>query len=102
MVAQTQKLFIMITLRLFAYLISPIDEKGVGIKQFRAMDICENTAQLLAKQFKGNIDCSSCGCVQYSDTILLDSLSKEDEEFITNTYPFVKVRRPLLGNQFNN
>ena len=91
----------MITLRLFAYMIAPINGE-VGVQQFRAIDICENIAQLLAKQFKGKTDCSSCGCVQYSDTVILDTLSKEDEEFITNTYSFVKVRRPVFGNQYYN
>ena len=91
----------MVTLRLFAYMILPITN-GVTSNHFKAIDICENTAQLLAKQFNGKTDCSSCGTLQYSDTVILDKLSKEDEQFIINTYPFVKVRRPLFGNKCYN
>jgi len=91
----------MVTLKLFAYMIAPINNV-VEINHFKAIDICENTAQLLAKQFGGKTDCSSCGIVQYSDTVILDKLSEKDEEFITTAYPFVKVRRPLFGNKFYN
>lgn len=89
----------MVTLRLFAHMILPITNE-VENNHFRAIEICENTAQLLAKQFNGKIDCSSSGCVQYSDTVILNTLSEKDEQFIISTYPFVKVRRPLFGNKF--
>ena len=83
----------MITIRLFAYMILPITN-GIEDNHFKAIEICENTAKLLAKQFNGKTDCSHCGCFQYADTVILDKLSEKDEEFITSTYPFVRVRRP--------
>ena len=84
----------MITLRLFAFMILPITD-AVENNHFKAIEICDVTAELLAKQFNGKVDCSSCGVVQYNDTVILDELSEKDEAFITSTYPFVKVRRPL-------
>jgi len=50
--------------------------------------------------FQGKTDCSSCGVMQYDDTIILPKLSQEDEDFIKSTYPFVSVRRPLFGNKY--
>jgi hypothetical protein len=87
----------MIQIRLWAYKIAPILGE-VTSSQFKAIAICENTAQLLAKMYKGKTDCSSCGCVQYSDTVIVESLSQEDETLILNTYPFVTIRKPITFN----
>lgn len=87
----------MIQLRLWAYKIATI-EGEINNNHFKAIEICENTAQLLAKQFNGRADCSTCGCVQYSDTVILDKLSEQDEELIKKCYSFVTVRRPFIFN----
>jgi len=90
----------MIQIRLWAHKIEPIIEK-VENKHFNAIAICENTAQLIAKMFNGKCDCSSCGCVQYSDTVNFNTLSEDDEKFILSAYPFTTVRKPtnyILNN----
>ncbi len=89
----------MVTIRLWAFKVAPINDGAVGTDQFRAIDICQNTAVLLANMFKGKSDSSFCGVVQYSDSVILDRLSEKDEQFILNTYPFVTVRRPLFGDK---
>lgn len=86
----------MTTLRIFAYMISPIGENGVTASQFQAIDIAHNTAELLAKLYNGKTDCSSCGCVQYSDTLTFDNLSEESLKVILTAYPFIRHRKYQL------
>lgn len=85
----------MITIRLYAHKILPVKNE-VTQNHFRAIGICDTTATLLADMFKGKADCSSCGVVQYSDTVYIEELSEIDEEFITKAFPFVCIYRPLV------
>lgn len=92
----------MITIRLWAHKIAPIVD-DVKAEHFRAIEICENTANLLANMFGGKTDCSSCGVVQYSDTVILPSLTEDQKSFITSTYPFVSIievtKKPIVMRQ---
>jgi hypothetical protein len=84
----------MITLRLWAHKIAPMTD-SVKPEHFMAIEICNNTATLLAKLFNGKADCSSCGVVQHLDTVTFPALSKEQGKFITANFPFVSIYRPF-------
>lgn len=79
-------------IRLFAHKIAAANNIN---NAFKAIEICENTANLLANMFGGKTDCSSCGVVQYSDIVIVPSLTEEQKQFITTTYPFVSIRESL-------
>jgi len=75
------------TFRLLAYKLD--DSKGTDMKKaFHAIDIVENIAQYLAKLYNGKTDCSSCGCVQYSDTLIID-VSEPHARLIEKEYLFI-------------
>lgn len=81
------------SLKLYAHEIAPIiaGEK-IGRKHFMAISACESTAQYLAKLLNGEADCSSCGTVQYSDTVILkNKLSEATINWIKARFPFVST-----------
>jgi hypothetical protein len=92
--AQTVKLIIMTTLRVFAYMIAPITDKGVTNQHFQAIQIANDTAQQVAKMYGGRTDCSSCGNVQYSDTVI------RRKQEITNCISFYQKTQVRILNPF--
>jgi hypothetical protein len=86
----------MIVLRLYGHLIVPLNE-SVTDKQFIAIDICNETANLLANKFNGKASCSSSGIMQYNDTVTFDNLKDSILDVILTAYPFIRS-----ANSYNN
>ena len=80
-----------VTLRLYAYKVIPeeLRKQGEVTKyDWMAIDTVERVAQYLAKRFNGRTDCSSCGTVQYSDTLYL-TISNSCVKQIIKDFPFI-------------
>lgn len=80
----------MTTLRLYAHLITPPEQRIEFRMAWKAMDVCERVAQHLAKLYNGKITCSSAGTVQYSDIVYLD-VSEACIQSILRDFPFIRV-----------
>lgn len=79
----------MITLRLYAHKIAPFKGKVEAI-HFKAIDVVDQTANYLANLYNGKTDCSSCGVIQYSDTLYLP-ISVACAKQIEKDYPFISI-----------
>jgi hypothetical protein len=62
---------------------------------FCAIDVVQHTAELLASMFKGKHYCSSCGTMQFSDTVEIE-IQDEYLPVILASFPFVKELNPIL------
>jgi len=77
--------------RLYAHLIAPINQgEAVQIQHFKAINMCCNVAESLCRMFNGIGECSSCGIVQYTDTIRFENISDNSMAFILECHPFIR------------
>jgi len=79
----------MTKLRLYAHLIVPIKDKVESV-HFKAINVCESTAQYLKRIYDAKTDCSSDGTIQYSDTLYLENVSDACIEGILRDFPFIR------------
>jgi len=79
----------MTKLRLYAHLIVPIKDKVESV-HFKAINVCDETAEYLKRLYNGTTDCSSCGVIQYSDTLYLENVSDACIEGILRDFPFIR------------
>lgn len=80
-----------ITLRVYAHKIAPFkNDSKVTTQHFEAIYIADKTAHMIAEMCGGVADCSSCGSVQYADTVVIKQLSEESLALILTTFPFVQ------------
>ena len=82
------------TLRLYAHMIEPVLGE-IKPAHFCAIDVVQHTAEMLATMFKGKHYCSSCGTVQFSDTVEIE-IQDEYLPVILASFPFVKALDPIL------